>query len=214
MTKEEFEEQCRKVLAYENKDLVWSPTGFVEYWTEKNLKGTKMRFEKEKVFDIKRRFATWKKYDSERNDRFKKPEPTPINASAQKTTAEAPIHIPQEAKDSVTKEGLLKRFKSFKETGNIGFLASRAYDALKAVKGVKTLVDKDTFFKVKAELEPRWTDTVKIEKLKAERSGNLSTAEQFAELLANGIENYEPFQKAMKERLLKEYFKGIDKLEI
>jgi len=33
---------------------------FYLYWTEKNPKGRKMRFEKEKIFDIKRRLATWR----------------------------------------------------------------------------------------------------------------------------------------------------------
>lgn len=32
---------------------------FFYYWTEKNTNGRKMRFEKEKVFDVKRRLATW-----------------------------------------------------------------------------------------------------------------------------------------------------------
>lgn len=34
---------------------------FVCYWTEKNENGKKMRFEKEKTFDIKKRLARWKK---------------------------------------------------------------------------------------------------------------------------------------------------------
>lgn len=33
---------------------------FYEYWTEHSPKGRKMRFEKETVFDIKRRLVTWK----------------------------------------------------------------------------------------------------------------------------------------------------------
>ena len=32
---------------------------FSDYWTEKSPKGSKMRFEKEKVFDVSRRLATW-----------------------------------------------------------------------------------------------------------------------------------------------------------
>lgn len=38
---------------------------FFDYWTEKNENGKKMRFEKEKVFDIKRRLATWASRDKE-----------------------------------------------------------------------------------------------------------------------------------------------------
>ena len=33
---------------------------FFDYWTESNSNGKKMRFEMEKVFDLKRRLATWK----------------------------------------------------------------------------------------------------------------------------------------------------------
>ena len=32
---------------------------FSDYWTEKSPRGNKMRFEKEKVFDVSRRLATW-----------------------------------------------------------------------------------------------------------------------------------------------------------
>jgi hypothetical protein len=47
--------------------LAWMQLGseltqdFIDYWTEHSINGKKMRFEKEKVFDIKRRFATWKR---------------------------------------------------------------------------------------------------------------------------------------------------------
>ncbi len=32
---------------------------FIDYWTERSFNGKKMRFEKETVFDIKRRLKTW-----------------------------------------------------------------------------------------------------------------------------------------------------------
>ncbi len=32
---------------------------FIDYWTEKNLSGKKMKFQMQKTFDIKRRFARW-----------------------------------------------------------------------------------------------------------------------------------------------------------
>lgn len=34
---------------------------FIDYWTEHSLNAKKFRAEKEKVFDIKRRFNTWKR---------------------------------------------------------------------------------------------------------------------------------------------------------
>ncbi len=39
---------------------------FFDYWTEKNEGGKKMRFEMQKVFDVKRRLVTWSK-----NNKFK-----------------------------------------------------------------------------------------------------------------------------------------------
>ena len=58
MTKEEFEELCRfKLLGKPENQVV----NFIEYWTETDLKGKKMRFESEKFFDPKRRFATYER---------------------------------------------------------------------------------------------------------------------------------------------------------
>ncbi len=41
---------------------------FFDYWTETNENGTKMRFEKEKTFDVKLRLARWKKNDTEKKN--------------------------------------------------------------------------------------------------------------------------------------------------
>ena len=46
---------------------------FFDYWTEHNPNGKKMRFEMQKIFDVKKRLATWnknnfKKQNYERND--------------------------------------------------------------------------------------------------------------------------------------------------
>jgi len=46
---------CNKLLS---KDEL---SGFISYWTEKNPNGRKMRFEKEKTFDIHKRLARWKR---------------------------------------------------------------------------------------------------------------------------------------------------------
>ena len=56
---------------------------FTEYWTESSVNGTKMRFEKEKVFDSRRRFSTWVKNINERSfgSRTKKPAFTLIDDS-------------------------------------------------------------------------------------------------------------------------------------
>ena len=40
---------------------------FYRYWTEKNEKGYKMRFEKQKTFDVKRRLQTWLKNEQRFN---------------------------------------------------------------------------------------------------------------------------------------------------
>ena len=36
---------------------------FVDYWTEQSVNGNKMRYQKEKAFDISRRLKTWAKND-------------------------------------------------------------------------------------------------------------------------------------------------------
>ena len=35
--------------------------GFIDYWTEKNTNGKKMKFEMQQTFDINRRLKNWKK---------------------------------------------------------------------------------------------------------------------------------------------------------
>jgi len=45
---------------------------FVDYWTETNKSGTKMKFEMEKTFDIKRRLARWQKNDKKWNTKTSK----------------------------------------------------------------------------------------------------------------------------------------------
>jgi hypothetical protein len=49
----------KKVKSYSNKYPSDMLKDFFNYWTEKNENGKKMRFEMQKVFDIKRRLATW-----------------------------------------------------------------------------------------------------------------------------------------------------------
>ena len=54
---------------------------FFNYWTERNESGTKMRFEKEKTFDIARRLARWHKNDMEKNE--SKPSSLPVGMNLQ-----------------------------------------------------------------------------------------------------------------------------------
>jgi len=42
---------------------------FYDYWTEKNPSGRKMRFEKQKTFDIARRLSRWKQNDKKWNEK-------------------------------------------------------------------------------------------------------------------------------------------------
>lgn len=43
---------------------------FCDYWTE--FGGKKMRFEKEKTWELKRRLQTWKRNDDERKARYQR----------------------------------------------------------------------------------------------------------------------------------------------
>lgn len=58
---EDFKKSLHPYLNKYGKELL---NNFYLYWTEKKPKGKKMRFEMEKVFDVKRRLLTWSKRDS------------------------------------------------------------------------------------------------------------------------------------------------------
>jgi len=63
-TIEEREIEFRDSLVeYVNKYGKAMIRAFFEYWTEKQPKGKKMRFEMQKVFDIKKRLVTWSSKD-------------------------------------------------------------------------------------------------------------------------------------------------------
>lgn len=54
--KSRFLENLNKFVLTDENDV---KKDFIEYWTESSLNGKKMRFEKEKVFDVSRRWNTW-----------------------------------------------------------------------------------------------------------------------------------------------------------
>ncbi len=58
-------------------------SSFIDYWTESNMNGTKMKFEMQKTFDIKRRLAKWVNNEKEWN--IQKEEKVPFEASFKKT---------------------------------------------------------------------------------------------------------------------------------
>jgi len=62
--KEIFKEKLKPFIEVYGKDLL---NNFFLYWTEHNEDGKKMRFEMEKVFDIKRRLITWNKNNTKNN---------------------------------------------------------------------------------------------------------------------------------------------------
>jgi hypothetical protein len=61
---EDKEDRCatfsHKAFSFSSTEYpIYDLTEFIDYWTESSENGKKMRFEKEKVFDIKRRLNTW-----------------------------------------------------------------------------------------------------------------------------------------------------------
>ena len=63
------EEEFRQ-LVFENDPLKYPQTmlqKFCDYWTEKNKSGTKMRWELQQTFEIRKRLATWTSKDNEFN---------------------------------------------------------------------------------------------------------------------------------------------------
>lgn len=61
---DEFYNEVAKFVNDYPKEMLSS---FFDYWSEPNKSGTKMRFESEKTFEIKRRLATWYKNESKFN---------------------------------------------------------------------------------------------------------------------------------------------------
>lgn len=59
-----FREQVAQHTQYPEKML----KNFCDYWTESKPKGRKLRFEMQKVFDIKRRLVTWARNEGTDND--------------------------------------------------------------------------------------------------------------------------------------------------
>ena len=61
-----------KVFTYSNIHSVDMLNKFINYWSELNKSGTKMRHELEKTWEIEKRLATWKN----NNDKFENPKKT------------------------------------------------------------------------------------------------------------------------------------------
>lgn len=131
--------------------------------------------------------------------------------------------IEQQNKPEMTKEEhriknieTCKRyFNEYKQTGRLGQLAPwLVYDTIKELKGVKSLVDVETFKKHYAILAPSWNEMLRKEKSKAERRGHISQIEVYCKIISEGLDKYDSFQRAIKRELLTEYFNKIDTLEL
>ena len=62
-----FREQADKFIPEYGRKMI---DAFCDYWTE--FGGKKMRFEKEKTWELKRRLQTWKRNDDERKTRYQR----------------------------------------------------------------------------------------------------------------------------------------------
>ena len=62
-----FREQADKFIPEYGRKMI---DAFCDYWTE--FGGKKMRFEKEKTWELKRRLQTWKRNDEERKTRYQR----------------------------------------------------------------------------------------------------------------------------------------------
>ena len=61
-SKEEREEKFKKIAFSEcspTQEEINAFNKFLDYWTESNMQGSKLRFEKQKTFDVTRRWSTW-----------------------------------------------------------------------------------------------------------------------------------------------------------
>ena len=70
---QEFTEEVNKICSCSvsgYSGVMWQE--FIDYWTETNKSNSKMKFEMEKTFDIKRRLARWAKNDKKWNKKESK----------------------------------------------------------------------------------------------------------------------------------------------
>ena len=82
---------------------------FVDYWTEQSVNGIKMRYQKEKAFDIDRRLQTWAKndydgyYKKHKEDRINKEQDEYYRRNAEKVSAEETARQKQEIRNITNK---------------------------------------------------------------------------------------------------------------
>lgn len=133
------------------------------------------------------------------------------------------MEVPEHIKVQTTKENIIKRFKTYKETGDIGFCAFAAHDTLVEWKGVEFTDAKGRTFKtlctdqqVRAKI---WKDTqdkfIKdLMHMKAmnERSGKFDEAKSIGNQIANGVDKLATIHLKQKEALVKWYFDSVDEL--
>lgn len=74
--KHSFGEKLIPYIEQYGKELIRE---FFDYWTERNENGKKMRFEKEKTFEISRRLARWSKNNGNNNKSSKSNLPVGMN---------------------------------------------------------------------------------------------------------------------------------------
>lgn len=134
-----------------------------------------------------------------------------LNLLAGLKTTEVPIQI----KTDISKNGCLRIFKIYKETGKFELFPWKYYDMLNDLigveyKGFKTLITdpakrKEIFEKTEGEYKKQLLQ----EKERAEKRGRLSDAEAIKSRIAMGFENDEPLKNKQKTLMLKMYFDGL-----
>ena len=87
-----FIESLKPFVEIHGKEMV---RDFFDYWTEKNEKGKKMRFEMQKVFDVSRRMNTWAKNNFKNGTR--------VNAKQQQFTGTVD-YVKQHYSDKINKK--------------------------------------------------------------------------------------------------------------
>lgn len=112
--------------------------------------------------------------------------------------------VSEDVKKIRAKQYLQKRFKGYKETGEIGFMAWSAYDLIKEFKGLQSLVSKEEFLNIFKSIEEHFTLEIKKEIKKAEI--RKEDTDELRKFLKTGVINYKPCQEKVKEIALKNYF--------
>lgn len=127
-----------------------------------------------------------------------------------------PAELTEEQKLEIGKQGAIKRFNDYKETGQLGFMPSATYTILNSILGteiehpilgkIKTLITDSEVRKILVtEVKTKFIEDTRMKKTKARFSLDKELLAVYDHIISNW--NKQPkYETMLKERMLKYYF--------